>query len=303
MRKVLVAFTIGIVVSCGTAKKTEKTESIRDTFNINFTSNILNLDSSGHHSEAELFVLDLLRSNLYEVAQRDADIYFGLSALDSSLQIQKINIRFLKNEEAILDQFLEGKLDLITLEEDMENTSRFDFFYRQIEQDKYSRYQIVKGNKAKLKWLEFSNFKRTNELEKTMKSMSIVNSFYSYVDTLNLLKDTSSVYRSISVLCADSLIESRDSLVSFIAKSEYQGYIPTVQVKTEEIGFMTDDADSLISRLYRESEQKDPSANAIVILEIYPEYYITSRSLRGLKDYTKLSTALPSMYFGKVKSY
>jgi hypothetical protein len=286
-----------ILMSCGKNRSESSQLSSRSTLNLNFTSNIINLDSGEIRTDAEKFVSGLIESN-YKIESYDDDILYQLKAVDS-LPIQNINIRFLKNDEAILNEFLEGKLDLISVKSYEQQNANYDFLIRQIENDKYSNFKITRSNRAKIKYLQFSGFNRLAELELAIDKLDL-NPSKNYIDSSQLIIDTLGITQKLFVqydTTGQKQLIKEDSLIEFTYLNN-PGAFAKIEQKETIIDSMSADLNAVAEGL-----NQSPNSIATVIIEIYPEYYITSTSLKGLKEYEYLVEEIPDLYFDTIRSY
>ncbi|MCV9388332.1 hypothetical protein [Reichenbachiella ulvae] len=303
MNKTILLFIPIILFSCGSKKPQTQHIATRETINLNFTTNILSLDSGAADSEAERFVKALTEGNdaTYQITNLDDDILCELQALDSS-KIKNINLRFLKNEEAILNQFLEGKLDLITVRYDEKLNANYDFLIKQIQNDAYSNYQINKGNNAKLKVVQISNFKHIKEITE-IKNLLGIEAHQIYLDSSTVSLDSLPL-SEFSINTMDSAFLSyQDSLITWNITNQHQPTDRTISIKEIKIDSLDENIHQLTQSIHDKDRVMNSQLNATIIIKIFPEYYITSKSLKGLKDYKKLSDLVPELFFDTIRSY
>ncbi|PIB37011.1 hypothetical protein BFP72_17180 [Reichenbachiella sp. 5M10] len=302
------------LISCKDIDQHSIESDSRETLNINFTSSILTLDSTQNKNIAEQFVVELSQpiekqeAAPYEITLADTDILYRLHALDSSSNIQTINLRFLKNEEAILHEFRERNIDIIQVSSRDSSKIKSVHFLNQILSNKYSEFKAIRSNTAFVEFYTFENFHNLEDIILCRDWLGL-DSLDIQIDTTTLLHNSLEDTITIGI---QKLPELKNAVLDprFLAKirvevrneSENTPYKPFISKKLIKIDSLSSDNQYII-RSIKQSFNSSSKTNAIGVFNIYPEYFITPRTLQGLKDYEKLSKQIEHIYFEKITSY
>ncbi|RJE71588.1 hypothetical protein BGP76_05705 [Reichenbachiella sp. MSK19-1] len=308
MKAPLAYIVILLSLCCCKQQSTPRETNIldsRETLTINFNTNLLSLDSSKLNSPAEKFVYDLVfHKPKYTISSTNDDILYSLTSIDS-LAIKNINIRFLKNEEAILGEFVEGNLDLFMTDFSSRNSPKMHVFVQNVRKNPYSKYNLTPSNVGSVAYYEFYNFESRMSLRNSLKIVDSL-AYIRHFDSTHEERDTTLIEFSISYFFDETKVSNHDTL-----KNEYHQVVqveniddvlskPHIIYRKQIVPFLSNDFEQLTNRL---QAQQNPISDTLLIKQINPEYYITKTRIKGLKDYSKLSDQMMHIYFDTIQRY
>ncbi|UXP33429.1 hypothetical protein N6H18_05620 [Reichenbachiella agarivorans] len=305
------AAILWLCCSCGKEQNTVEQISSRETLNINFNQNVLSLDSGKIFNEAELFINQITSTGAkpkYTLAISDSDILYQLTTHDSS-QIKTISIRFLKNENAILDEFIDGKLDIIHFNQWTSTSTRAIDFYRQVKEDKYSNYSLIERKSGFVNGYTFVNFKDSSTLSTCVELLGAQNNHFA-IDSAHFTPKIGSDTIKIPLvfeyhdpnLIHDTL--QQDNVHIYPSESsDHLSNDPYIIWSSEYVNFLVDNRSTVADSLFNQMKSKNPRVNAYVAIKIYPDYYLTNGNLKGLLAHRSLAEQIGKVHFEVIKSY
>lgn len=257
-------------------------------------------------------------SGPYELISLNEDISAKLERVEhAAVQIETINISFIKNNDFVFTEFLNGSLDLIDYHPlTILKTQK----QRKLLNDKYPPYQVIKSNRSVLRYAQLNNLVDTTVLER------IVNSTKTPVDAIHYIA-YGQVHSKIIAPDSTDYFNNYDSIIHQISiqsdqLSSYEEYfldsssLKFVSIKKENINpsdqhivimetmlntFEKNDKKSATLELFK--RLKPDNYSAFLILDHFPGYVILSNRLRGIEEGQRLSSMIKSMYYITPKTY
>lgn len=241
-----------------------------------------------------------------------------------------INIRFIKNPEAQVSEFMNGALDLLIFENSKYKSSLIE------PRTKYNRYNQYESSLSKVKYVSLNNFSQAS-LEKLItqlivfaqdEKLAVLSTFQGkevfeiiepsrdsinfYVEKLNLFDSTPKLDLPVLVKCescSEEFASLRQTLgsyfdlyeVSFSQINPNVSYLVIEESKTpiyeKEPGFRA------LKNLLNSNKTRSVRNKTVLVLKIEREQVLSSIMLNGLKDYTDWTKRLKYLSFIKPKTY
>ena len=265
----------------------------------------------------------------YKLDYANEDISYVLTKHENyhselNLGVDAINIRFIKNKKAEANEFLNGSLDLI-----INNLELQDF----ITETKYEKFNITKSSYTTLKTLSFFNMKNKDVINlffmlidsKTPKEVfsqlnindSIevlmypqtypIDSIYNLTHKLNLNDSSSKISLPIHVNCNADCTKTLSSLKNDVSKyfilnsmsyTDINPNAPYLVLEESKTHLYMEKVDlGFAKKVISENPYAYQNHFSFMILESKRELIYSNISLFGLSDYANWEKSLQGLYF------
>lgn len=242
---------------------------------------------------------DKLGSGEFQITEADDDITYVLSrAIPDTSGIQHIRIQFLKNQEEIVRNFVDGNLDIIKIHSSEIMDNYYHDYLQKLVTNPYPDYTRYEADQA---WVTFAvgkNFPDSTSLD-IIDNKLIINNIYSIInpnDTtieLTYVDKRRAISRSIEL--PDYLIESK-----LAPKDQSEIW---VELKDTLIDYQGQAYARIEEQLVGESPNSSMATSEIAIISVDPYYYFTKHHIGGFSDNQKLSNIVKDITFVTPKTY
>jgi hypothetical protein len=258
----------------------------------------------------------------YIISHSNEDINYQLIRVRGNPgSIKTINIRFIKNEDVLIEEFFNGELDFLTYNPHknklLHNNSRLD----KVINSNYSSYQITPSTRSIVTYAIISNMKdsillghlihrlKSNEFNfhaQNTDSYTSINENRFKLQTDSISNTKIHLVHNSELYDFDSL--TYDSLFSHIILSNRKiinPKSPLIVINEMEVDFIN--KNEPYKSIYQLNEKlktnEKSNLSTVLIIANFPELNISNYSLQGVESYKPLEEIIPKLTFKNPLTY
>lgn len=250
----------------------------------------------------------------FELIALNEDISAQLGRVSKSEgKIDVINLSFIKNENVVFNEFLNGSLDIITYNEIKNPILAKNEKLQDMLEDKYPTFQVVNCNPKIIRYAVFYNIEDSATISQILQSVNYKTDSMNYwrtsnVSSLPMLETFDTLIKEVQVR---NMIDIKTNL--YFESSADLKYKATnsenINPSLPHIVIMETDVDNswpnleMLRKFEEQLTTPNTKISAIIELERIYTYVIFSNKLKDYSERTNLSEMVSNMYYSTPKVY